>query len=60
MQNGALHRAEIHHLRRGRCQGAAAEVGTNTMAPAGLEVSGEPLVHFSDRQDVLIWPLEPV
>ena len=41
-------------------QDAVAEVVTNTMPPAGLEVSGEPLVHFSGRQDVLIWSLERV
>jgi len=56
---GTLHRAEIHHP-PWPLQEAAAEIDTNTMPPDGLEVSGEPLVHFSRRQDVLIWPLEPV
>jgi uncharacterized protein YqjF (DUF2071 family) len=58
-EDGALHRAEIHHL-PWPLQDAIAEVVTNTMPPAGLEVSGEPLVHFSGRQDVLIWSLERV
>ena len=56
---GVLYRAEIHHP-PWPLQGATAEVETNTMPPDGLEVDGEPLVHFSGRQDVLIWPLEPV
>jgi hypothetical protein len=55
----ALYRAEIHHP-PWPLQDATAEVATNTMPPDGLEVAGEPLVHFSGRQDVLIWPLEPV
>jgi hypothetical protein len=33
----------------------------NTMAaPYGLELSGSPLLHFSERQDAIIWNLEPV
>jgi hypothetical protein len=27
-------------------------------APLGLELSSEPLLHYSSRQDVLIWALE--
>jgi uncharacterized protein YqjF (DUF2071 family) len=54
-----LHRAEIHHppwpLRR-----AEAKLDLNTMPPDGLELQGEPLLHLSERQDVVIWPLEPV
>jgi uncharacterized protein len=51
-----LHRAEIHH-RPWPLQPAAARIDLNTMPP--LKVSeDEPLVHFSARQDVLIWPLE--
>ena len=52
---GALHRAEIHHgpwpLQR-----AEAELRENTMSPVALE--GEPLLHYSVRQDVVIWALE--
>jgi uncharacterized protein YqjF (DUF2071 family) len=52
-------RGEIHHppwpLRRGW-----AEIETNTMAmPFGIELEGEPLLHFSPRQDVAIWTIRP-
>ena len=56
---GALHRAEIHHP-PWPLQDASADVTANTIPPDGLEVSGEPHVMFSARQDVLIWPLEAV
>lgn len=54
-----IQRGEIHHppwpLRE-----AWAEIETNTMAtPFGIELEGEPLLHFSGRQDVVIWPLRP-
>jgi uncharacterized protein YqjF (DUF2071 family) len=57
MDEGRLKRAEIHHppwpLRP-----AEAAIEENTMSPAGVElVDAEPLLHFSARQDVLIWPL---
>jgi uncharacterized protein len=59
-QEQNLLRAQIHHppwpLRE-----AEATLRTNTMTgPLGLELSGAPLVHFADRQDVLIWPLSSV
>jgi uncharacterized protein YqjF (DUF2071 family) len=52
-----VYRGEIHHppwpLRE-----AWAKFGTNTMAlPFGLELDGEPLLHFTDRQDVALWPI---
>jgi uncharacterized protein len=50
-----LHRADIHHL-PWPLQPAEAEIRENTMSPAALE--GDPLLHFSERQDVVIWPLE--
>ena len=56
---GRLHRAEIHHL-PWPLQGAEAEIRRNTVRPDGLDVSGEPHVMFSARQDVVIWPLGPV
>jgi len=54
-----VQRAEIHHppwpLRE-----AWAEIEVNTMAtPVGIELGGEPLLHFSRRQDVVIWSLGP-
>jgi uncharacterized protein YqjF (DUF2071 family) len=53
---GSLHRAEIHH-RPWPLQPADASVALNTMPP--LEVSEvDPLVHYSERQDVVIWALE--
>jgi uncharacterized protein YqjF (DUF2071 family) len=52
-------RAEIHHppwpLRP-----AAADISANTMAaPFGIGLGEEPLLHFSARQDVVFWPIEP-
>jgi uncharacterized protein YqjF (DUF2071 family) len=52
-----LFRAEIHH-RPWPLQPAEAEIGTNTMAPSGIELDGEPVLHYSGRQDVVIWALE--
>ena len=55
---GRLYRAEIHH-RPWPLQPARATVALNTMPP--LEVpEGDPLVHYSERQDVVIWPLHEV
>jgi uncharacterized protein len=53
---GSLFRAEIHH-RRWALQPAEADIELNTMPPANLDVEGEPLLHYSARQDVVIWPL---
>jgi hypothetical protein len=51
-----LYRADIHH-RPWPLQPATARIDLNTMPP--LKVSNDdPLVHFSARQDVVIWPLE--
>ncbi len=53
-------RAEIHHP-PWPLQGARAAIEVNLMAPPGLAPpDGEPLLHFSRRQDVAIWPLQPV
>jgi len=30
------------------------------MPPDGIELDGEPICHLAQRQDVVIWPLEPV
>ena len=58
-ETGALHRGEIHHppwpLRL-----AVAQIELNTMPPDGLVPAGEPLLHYAERQDVLIWELESV
>ena len=51
-------RGEIHHA-PWPLQPGSATIQRNTMAtPLGLELS-DPLLHFSARQDTLIWPLEP-
>jgi uncharacterized protein YqjF (DUF2071 family) len=56
---GELYRADIHHppwpLRP-----AEAEIDLNTMPPDGISLRGEPLLHLSERQDVVLWPLRPV
>lgn len=55
-----LHRGSIHHP-PWPLRAATVDVVHNTMLnPYGIEVEGEPIVHFSDRQDVLFWPLHPV
>jgi uncharacterized protein YqjF (DUF2071 family) len=54
-----IQRGEIHHPPWPLQEGWA-EIETNTMAmPFGIELEGEPLFHFSPRQDVVIWPLQP-
>jgi len=55
---GRLHRAEIHHT-PWPLQRAEANIDLNTMAPNGLVMGAEPVLHFSGRQDVVIWPLRP-
>ena len=55
-----LDRAEIHHP-QWPLQPAEADIAENTMAaPLGIELSGEPLLHLADRQDVVIWRRRPV
>jgi uncharacterized protein len=54
---GDVLRADIHH-KPWPLQPAKAELARNTMAPPGIPTRGEPLLHFADRQDVVIWPLQ--
>jgi len=54
---GSLARAEIHH-ERWPLQPAEAAIELASISP--LELRGDPLLHFSRRQDVVIWPLESV
>jgi uncharacterized protein YqjF (DUF2071 family) len=56
---GRLHRADIHHP-PWPLQAAEARIELNTMARDPIELTGKPLLHFSARQDVVIWPLEAV
>ena len=58
VDEGRLKRAEIHH-RPWPLQPAEAVIEENTMPPGGVELLDEdPLLHFSARQDVVIWPLD--
>lgn len=60
VDNGRLKRADIHH-RPWPLQPAEAVLEENTMPPSGLELlDDKPLLHFSARQDVVIWPLADV
>jgi uncharacterized protein YqjF (DUF2071 family) len=56
LDRGRVRRADIHHP-PWPLQPAEAELRRNTMPPPGIELEGEPLLHFSRRQDVVIWPL---
>lgn len=56
VRGNRLFRADIHH-RPWPLQAAAAAIELNTMVPPGLRAEGEPLLHLSRRQDVVIWPL---
>jgi len=52
-------RIEIHHP-PWPLQPAEGELEAQGMADQlGIELDGEPLLHFSARQDTLIWPLKP-
>lgn len=52
---GQAWRGEIHHA-SWPLQPARAEIATNTMADAlGIELAGEPLLHFASRVDVVAW-----
>jgi uncharacterized protein len=61
LHRGRLYRGEIHHA-PWPLQDASAEIETNTMAStAGIHLPAtKPLLHFSKRQDVLIWPLQTI
>jgi uncharacterized protein YqjF (DUF2071 family) len=56
---GTVHRGEIHHppwpLRP-----ADVRVDVNTMAAEyGLALDGEPVAHYAELQDVLLWTIAP-
>ena len=58
--DGRLFRTDVHHV-PWPLQPASIDVATNDLLrPHGLEVSGPPpLVHFSRRMDVVVWPPRP-
>jgi uncharacterized protein YqjF (DUF2071 family) len=54
-RRGSLRVGDIHHA-PWSLQSAEAEIRANTMAgPLGLELPGDPVLHFADRLDVLAW-----
>jgi uncharacterized protein YqjF (DUF2071 family) len=58
-KQGRALRIEIHHP-PWPLQPADGRLDAQGMADqAGIELEGEPLLHFSARQDTLIWPLRP-
>jgi uncharacterized protein YqjF (DUF2071 family) len=54
---GGLQRADIHH-ELWPLQAAEATIELASVSPVVLH--GVPVCHFSRRQDVLVWPLEPI
>ncbi len=58
LDGSTLKRSEIHHP-PWSLQTAEAVIEENTMPPPGVELpDDEPLLHYSERQDVVIWPPE--
>jgi uncharacterized protein len=58
-ENGRPLRIDIHHP-PWPLQPAEGELEAQGMADQiGIQLEGEPLLHFSARQDTLIWPLRP-
>jgi uncharacterized protein YqjF (DUF2071 family) len=57
---GSIHRGDIHHP-PWPLQPARAEIRKAEMTRGlGIELSGDPLLHFSARQDVVLWPIQSV
>ena len=58
-QHGAVLRGEIHHP-PWPLEEAEGELAAQGMAtPLGLRLEGPPLLHYSARQDVVLWALAP-
>jgi uncharacterized protein YqjF (DUF2071 family) len=55
-RRGSLRQAEAHH-RPWALQPAVGEIELNTLVPGGIALSGELLLHYSHRQDFLVWRL---
>jgi uncharacterized protein YqjF (DUF2071 family) len=55
--DGTILRAELHH-EPWALEPAEAEIGLVSVAP--LAPAEEPTFHVSRRQDVLLWPAEPI
>jgi uncharacterized protein len=59
-EDRSVWRGDIHH-RPWPLQAADADIELNTMGrQIGLELDGTPLLHYSERQDVVFWQLERV
>jgi len=58
VHEGSVYAADIHHV-PWQLQTAEAEITRNSMAAAaGITLpQSEPLLHFSKRMDVLVWPI---
>jgi uncharacterized protein YqjF (DUF2071 family) len=55
-----IHRADIHHP-PWPLQPAEATIERNTMtSPLGIALEGDPILHYSARQDVALWSISPV
>jgi uncharacterized protein YqjF (DUF2071 family) len=55
-----IHRGDIHHP-PWPLQPAHATIVRNTMAaPHGIDLEGDPIAHYAERQDVVFWPLDPL
>jgi uncharacterized protein len=55
-ERGRLYRAEIHH-EPWPLQAAEAEVELASISP--VELTGDPVLNFSRRLDIVVWPLKP-
>jgi uncharacterized protein len=59
-EGGTIQRGDIHHP-PWPLQPAAGSFEVNTMASGpGLGLTGEPILHYSELQDVLLWAIQPV
>jgi hypothetical protein len=57
---GQVLRGDIHH-HPWPIQPAHAEIWINRMGDqVGLDLSGDPLLHYSERQDTILWALQPI
>lgn len=58
--DGALYRADVHHV-PWPLRPARARIAWNSMADGlGVRLVGQPLLHFADRVDVVVWSPERV
>jgi len=59
-REGVIVRGEIHHA-PWALQAGRAQLGVNTMTEnLGVALAGEPLLHFSKLQEVIVWPPQEV